>query len=634
MPRRLRVLISAYACEPGKGSEPEVGWQWALQMARFHDVTVLTRANNRGPIEQALPAFRERQPVPAFVYHDESPFLLEFKRSLRATTLYYILWQNSVREIIARLHKARRFDLLHHVTFAAFRYPAAIWGHGVPCIWGPIGGIESIPVSLLPWSHPRSLIHEAVRNVHNLVQATPFPILPRRASATTLILASTPDMRDILAKHNINAALMPTIGLRTSELPVRPHSPPDGSMRLLFVGGIITLKGVDLALRAFQQARVQATLTFVGDGDFLPAARRLVEKLGLADRVFFPGRLPRSEVLRLYPDFDLLLYPSLHDTGSYSVIEAMLNGLPVICLDCGGPSLAVRQGCGIKVPVGSRSDVIEGLAEAIRTYDRDRSRLAQDGQTARKAVLENYDWDKKGEQMNDLYQKAAAPAPNRLEQVENDPYSGLGGSTRFLSRMMSLKGMVIAMVSLLIVGSLGFLSLSRLKHVANEIVQDTLPGLAYAGEANAHLADGYRTLLIVTSDNPAQRAEIRREMERLTQRTTDYLAKYDTQIFSPEDRADYVALLESRKQFLDVRDKIINLAEAGRRQEAMVLFHQSLVPLQARVKTAGGKLLEFNMNECESRGRSIMAICSATQVFVAVVVIALFVLGFFIGLSK
>jgi len=49
-----KVLVSAYACEPGKGSEPEVGWQWVHQIARFHEVWVITRANNRLQIEESL----------------------------------------------------------------------------------------------------------------------------------------------------------------------------------------------------------------------------------------------------------------------------------------------------------------------------------------------------------------------------------------------------------------------------------------------------------------------------------------------------------------------------------------------------------------------------------------------------
>ena len=43
---RIRVLISAYACEPNKGSEPGVGWNWTLQMAKMDEVYVITRSNS------------------------------------------------------------------------------------------------------------------------------------------------------------------------------------------------------------------------------------------------------------------------------------------------------------------------------------------------------------------------------------------------------------------------------------------------------------------------------------------------------------------------------------------------------------------------------------------------------------
>jgi hypothetical protein len=45
--KKLKVLVSAYACEPNRGSEPEVGWQWIQQLARFYEVWIITRANNR-----------------------------------------------------------------------------------------------------------------------------------------------------------------------------------------------------------------------------------------------------------------------------------------------------------------------------------------------------------------------------------------------------------------------------------------------------------------------------------------------------------------------------------------------------------------------------------------------------------
>ena len=54
MNERLHILLSAYACEPDRGSEPGVGWNWVRHLARDHDVWVITRSNNRGVIEAVL----------------------------------------------------------------------------------------------------------------------------------------------------------------------------------------------------------------------------------------------------------------------------------------------------------------------------------------------------------------------------------------------------------------------------------------------------------------------------------------------------------------------------------------------------------------------------------------------------
>ena len=50
-----RIIVSAYGCEPGKGSEQGVGWNWVLQLAKLTEVVVITRLNNRKAIEANLP---------------------------------------------------------------------------------------------------------------------------------------------------------------------------------------------------------------------------------------------------------------------------------------------------------------------------------------------------------------------------------------------------------------------------------------------------------------------------------------------------------------------------------------------------------------------------------------------------
>lgn len=50
----MKILLSAFACAPGFGSEPGVGWGVIQQVARYYRVWVLTRAANRPFIEQEL----------------------------------------------------------------------------------------------------------------------------------------------------------------------------------------------------------------------------------------------------------------------------------------------------------------------------------------------------------------------------------------------------------------------------------------------------------------------------------------------------------------------------------------------------------------------------------------------------
>ena len=95
-------------------------------------------------------------------------------------------------------------------------------------------------------------------------------------------------------------------------------------------GGEAFGDGIDLALHALAKSQVNATFTLFGDGNCLPGLRRLAQRLGLKDCVDFRGRVPRQQILDLYQEFDVFVFPSLHDTGGYAVLEAMFNQLPCV----------------------------------------------------------------------------------------------------------------------------------------------------------------------------------------------------------------------------------------------------------------------------------------------------------------
>jgi len=374
-------------------------------MARWHDVTVLTRANNEPAIRAAMAAGPE-VPGLRFVYHDLAAPLLRLKKQLGWHGLYYGRWQASARKVIARMVRETHFDLLHHVTYAGARFPTAIFGHGVPAIWGPVGGFEPMPAEFLPWRYPRELAEELVRNTANALQEK-TGALGRRAAAASLPIVSTRETAAALERAGVRSHLLPTIGIRLTDF-TPAVVPPVDHLRLLFSGRLLYWKGVELAIRALHASGTTARLTLMGEGRFRKNAEALVRELGLRDRVEFRGQVTQAEMLAAYAAYDALLFPSLHDTGGFVLLEAMATALPVICLACAGPALAVPEGCGLPVPLGSRAEVIAGLAAAIRRYAEDPDLRRAHGAQARKHVGEHYEWDRKGEQMNAFYAEVLA----------------------------------------------------------------------------------------------------------------------------------------------------------------------------------------------------------------------------------
>ena len=81
----MKLFLSAYACEPDKGSEPGIGWNTALELAKYHEVHVLTRANNLPSIEAALSSWEGLRPV--FHGYDLPHWLTFWKKKRRGLKL-------------------------------------------------------------------------------------------------------------------------------------------------------------------------------------------------------------------------------------------------------------------------------------------------------------------------------------------------------------------------------------------------------------------------------------------------------------------------------------------------------------------------------------------------------------------
>ncbi len=363
----LKVLLSAYACEPNKGSEPGVGWNWTQALLRRgFALHVITRSNNRQSIEKESAS---QGSSVTFSYYDLPGWARAWKYWPGGIYLYYLLWQIGAYRLAKRLHRLQNFDLVHHVTFASYRQPSFMGGLGIPFIFGPVGGGETMPKSFHKGIPLSGRVAEMVRDFGSSLVAID-PLMRLTFSSARIIACTTSDtLARIPRRYHNKCIVQPTIGINESEIePARRTSFPVS--QFLYVGRLLYWKGLHLTLRALVEVRhsiPDVKLRIIGDGTDREWLKQVAHDANVDDAVEWIPAKPHHEIWQEYRMSLAFVFPSLHDSGGMVVLEALAAGLPVICLDLGGPAAIVTPNCGVIVQsrVGDEGAVIKQLAQAM-----------------------------------------------------------------------------------------------------------------------------------------------------------------------------------------------------------------------------------------------------------------------------
>jgi glycosyltransferase involved in cell wall biosynthesis len=366
----MKILLSAFAFSPLLGSECGVGWHWAVAMARHHEVTVLTHDWFRTDVQ----AWLAREPVANLKveYFHVEPFWAPFKRSHLDAHSYSVHWKRRLAAFAKTLQARDNYDLIHHLTWGSIRYPSWLGTVGKRYIAGPLGGGERAPWRFyqgVPW---RARLKEVVRDMV-LYSFKLDPIAQGALAPAEKIFCRTADTASFVPRrwqHKVvlvNEIGSPPLAPRTVPMAHKPRT------TFLFAGRLLAWKGLHLALGALAEATrrgADVELLIVGEGDLRDFLLAEVERLGLQDRVQLRDRIPQLELMALYHHAEAFLFPSLHDSGGTVVLEALSRGVPVICLDLGGPQHFVTPACGTVVATAgaSQTAVVQRLADAVCAY--------------------------------------------------------------------------------------------------------------------------------------------------------------------------------------------------------------------------------------------------------------------------
>ena len=419
---RLRVLASAYACGPGRASEPGVGWNTVREIAREHDVWVLTSREHQDEIEAAL---QHESPSLRFVFLDWPKWLGFTKRTRIGFEVQYYCWQIAAYVKARTLHREIDFDLAHHITVCRYWMPSFLSLLGIPFIWGPVGGGESAPKSFWPGLGLAGAWLEVVREVARFIGGHD-PLLRLLAKRVTLGVGTTHETARAMAKLKVPRLEVCTqVALTASEIATLGECQPSTNtdrIRFISIARLVQWKGFHIGLQAF--ARTQSPLTeywIVGGGPAEDSLKALAKELGIAPRVHFLGQRPREEVLQIVGQCDVLVHPSLHESGGAVCAEVMAAGRPVICFDLGGPGLQVTPKTGIKVAAGTPEQAVQDMAAAMDTLSTSPATRLAMGRAARDRACQHLTTAALREHVTRWYGEVTAGALHTSIEVSHRP---------------------------------------------------------------------------------------------------------------------------------------------------------------------------------------------------------------------
>jgi glycosyltransferase involved in cell wall biosynthesis len=178
-------------------------------------------------------------------------------------------------------------------------------------------------------------------------------------------------------------------------------------LKILFLGRLGKRKGVPEILQALNDVRVRHKpwiATLAGDGDIALYSAE-AERLGLDDRVVFPGWVDTDEAQQLLAESDLLLLPSRAEGLPMSVIEAFAYGVPVVGTPVGAiPDILGEDVNGLLVQPGDDVQLADALLKILNDEPL-RLKLAQN---ARRTWEERLDIASYGRKLASCWSRVAA----------------------------------------------------------------------------------------------------------------------------------------------------------------------------------------------------------------------------------
>jgi glycosyltransferase involved in cell wall biosynthesis len=432
MKQPIRALLLADDCNPEWPSLPVVGFKCACAIAEHVDVTVATHVRNRPNVEKvgmgrARVEYLDTEYVAKPLYKLNTWLRggtdVGWTTNIALNYPSYLAFEWEAWRRFGPALKNHQFDIVHRITPMSPTLPSPMARFSpVPFVLGPLNGGLRWPKG---YDTERSREKEWLVKLREAYRLLPFYRSTYVRSAA--VLAGFQHTIDDLPEYARSRALnFPEVGVDPKLFSQSgERSVPTGKIKFLFCGRLVPYKLPTIPIECFAQSPLlrQHELLIVGEGPERAAMQERIDAAGLGDTVKMLGWKKQAEVGALMRESDVFVFPSIRELGAGVIAEAMASGLCSVAVDYGGPGDLLADGRGIKVPLGTREELVARFTAALEGIAKDPARAHAMGQAAREFTMRELTWDAKARRTVEIYRWVLGERPDAPQDWSRDSSS-------------------------------------------------------------------------------------------------------------------------------------------------------------------------------------------------------------------
>lgn len=408
----MKVLINAYACSPGMGSEPGMAWNWVVNLAKFCELYIITEGEFREKIDAVVPTLEQGGNM-HFYYNPVSDEIRKmcWNQGDWRFYKYYRQWQWKTYLIAKDICEKEKIAVLHQLNMIGFREPGYLWKlskeNGAPFVWGPIGGLKQFPTAYLKEAGLKMQLFMRLKNFLNIWQLKHEKRVDEALKTAKLLISSIPDSYRALKKYKgLESIVIPETGCFLSE-DISTSRFDTEEFHIMWVGKFDFRKQLPLALQAVALAKnPKLKLDVYGSGsvDQVEMAKNIAEELGISDLVIWHGNQQNDVVMEAMRKAQLFFFTSVNEDTSTVVLEAVSNRLPVVCFDACGMSAVIGDSVGRKIALSHPSQSAHDFAQILNELEGNRALLKHLSENCKQRQME-LSWEAKARKVVEEYER-------------------------------------------------------------------------------------------------------------------------------------------------------------------------------------------------------------------------------------